>query len=111
MRKEALDNLTRGARPALHAAEPNWDTLKGLVGRAAEGLEDARQFRNTVQCRLRRAAFYLARVAACGTALPVPKVIAWRCFRILPTRSNGRGHAGRLRNRFDYGDVVEVSES
>jgi hypothetical protein len=30
MSKEQLDNLTKGTRPSLHAATPNWDTLKGL---------------------------------------------------------------------------------
>lgn len=38
MRKEQLDNLTKGTRPFLHAATPNWDTLKGLVERAADSL-------------------------------------------------------------------------
>jgi hypothetical protein len=33
MRKEALDNLTKGRSPSLHAADPNWDILKGVVER------------------------------------------------------------------------------
>jgi hypothetical protein len=47
MRKEALDNLTKGRSPSLHPADPNWDTLKGLVERARESLEDARKKDNT----------------------------------------------------------------
>jgi len=35
MRKQALDNLTRGPKPSLHPAQPDWDTLKGLVERAS----------------------------------------------------------------------------
>jgi hypothetical protein len=74
MRKAALDNLTKGLRPSLHTATPNWDTLKGLVERATESLADARKADNSAGTRFNAAysaAFSLARVAleACGYRL------------------------------------------
>jgi hypothetical protein len=47
MRKEQLDNLTKGSRPTLHALAPNWDTLRGLVERATDSLSDAKQKANS----------------------------------------------------------------
>jgi uncharacterized protein (UPF0332 family) len=123
MRKAALDNLTRGARPALHAAEPNWDTLKGLVERAAESLEDAKRTPNSSGTRFNAAygaAFYLARVAleACGYRLAGSEGHRVAVFQNLANtleweapRWRRLDDMHRLRNRFDYGDVVEVSES
>ena len=74
MRKQALDNLTRGPKPSLHPAQPDWDTLKGLVERAAASLADARRTANSAATRFNAAysaAFSLARVAleACGYRL------------------------------------------
>lgn len=73
MRKEQLDNLTKGTRPLLHASTPNWDTLKGLVERAADGLSDAKKKANSSPTRFAAAyssAFWLARAAleACYVA-------------------------------------------
>lgn len=44
-----LDNLTKGPRPALHTADPNWDTLKGLVERAAQSIADAQALLDDVR--------------------------------------------------------------
>ena len=41
MRKEQLDNQTKGPRPSLHLATPDWEILKGLVERATASLADA----------------------------------------------------------------------
>lgn len=46
-----LNNLTKGAKPALHPAEPNWETLKGLVDRATQSIADARKKSNTLATR------------------------------------------------------------
>lgn len=51
MRKEQLDNLTKGTRPALHPSTPNWDTLSGLVERAADSLADAKKEANSSPTR------------------------------------------------------------
>ncbi|MGH7878512.1 MAG: hypothetical protein ACREQD_03360, partial [Candidatus Binataceae bacterium] len=74
MRKEQLENLTKGSRPSLHPADPDWDTLKGLVERAIASLADARRMANSAATRFNAAysaAFSLARVAleACGYRL------------------------------------------
>src|ERR1700680_5340382 len=71
MNKAQLDNQTKGARPTLHAEKPHWETLKGLVERAADSLKDARNKANSGATRFNAAysaAFCLARVAleACG---------------------------------------------
>ena len=66
VKRANLENLTKGARPALHVAEPNWDTLRGLVERAADALGDARRKSNTLATRFAAAygaAFWLARVS------------------------------------------------
>lgn len=51
MRKEQLENLTKGPRPSLHPATPDWDTLKGLVDRATASLADARRSANSAATR------------------------------------------------------------
>lgn len=74
MRKEQLDNLTKGTRPVLHPSKPDWDTLKGLFERAAV----FQNLANTLEW----------------------DALRWRRLDDLH----------KLRNRFDYGDMVEVSE-
>jgi hypothetical protein len=71
MNKAQLDNQTKGQRPTLHAEEPDLDTLKGLVERATDGINDAKNNANSASTRFNAAysaAFCLARVAleACG---------------------------------------------
>lgn len=71
MRKEQLDNLTKGSRPSLHPCTPNWQTLKGLVARAKDSIADASKKTNSTPTRFaaaHSAAFWLARAAleACG---------------------------------------------
>jgi len=66
MNRANLENLTRGTKPSLHAAAPDWDTLKGLVQRAAESLNDSRNTENSLATRFAAAygaAFWLARRA------------------------------------------------
>ena len=121
MRKAALDNLTKGARPALHPADPDWDTLKGLVERATASLADARRKVNSAATRFNAAyssAFSLARVAleACGYRLAGTEGHRVTVFQNLANtleweapRWRRLDDMHRLRNRFDYGDVVEVS--
>lgn len=123
MRKEQLDNQTKGLRPVLHPAEPDWDTLKGLVDRATATLADARRNANSPATRFNAAystAFCLARVAleACGYRLAGAEGHRVTVFQNLAntmeweaSRWRRLDDAHRLRNRFDYGDVVEVSES
>ena len=123
MRKEQLDNQTKGLRPALHPAERDWDTLKGLVERATAGLADARRTANSPATRFNAAysaAFCLARVAleACGYRLAGAEGHRVAVFQNLANtleweapRWRRLDDVHRLRNRFDYGDVVEVSES
>ncbi len=123
MRKEALDNLTKGLRPSLHLATPNWDTLKGLVERATESLADARKTDNSAGTRFNAAysaAFCLARVAleACGYRLADAAGHRVTVFQNLANtlewdtpRWRRLEDTHKLRNRFDYGDVVEVSEA
>ena len=123
MRKEQLDNLTKGTRPSLHAAQPDWDTLKGLVERATGSLADARRTANSMATRFNAAygaAFALARVAleGCGYRLAGAEGHRVTVFQSLANtlewdaaRWRRLDDLHRLRNRFDYGDVVEVSEA
>jgi uncharacterized protein (UPF0332 family) len=109
--------------PSLHPANPNWDTLKGLVERATESLADARRTDNSAATRFNAAysaAFCLARVAleACGYRLADAAGHRVTVFQNLANTLEWDGprwrrleDTHRLRNRFDYGDVVEVSES
>jgi uncharacterized protein (UPF0332 family) len=122
MNKTQLDNQTKGARPALHAEKPDLETLKGLVERAADSLRDARNKANSGATRFNAAysaAFCLARVAleACGYRIAgaeghrvtvfqnLANTLEWKAERWRPLEDTHR-----LRNRFDYGDLVEVSE-
>jgi hypothetical protein len=62
--KAHLENLSKGAKPSLHAAPPDWDTLQALVQRAADALVDARNEANSLATRFAAAygaAFWLAR--------------------------------------------------
>ena len=123
MRREQLDNLTKGTRPSLHPAQPDWDTLKGLVERATGSLADARRAANSISTRFNAAysaAFALARVAleACGYRLAGAEGHRVTVFQSLANtleweaaRWRRLDDLHRLRNRFDYGDVVEVSEA
>jgi uncharacterized protein (UPF0332 family) len=122
MNKTQLDNQTKGARPTLHAEKPDLETLKGLVERAADSLKDARNKANSGATRFNAAysaAFCLARVAleACGYRIAgaeghrvtvfqnLANTLEWKAERWRPLEDTHR-----LRNRFDYGDLVEVSE-
>jgi uncharacterized protein (UPF0332 family) len=101
---------------------PNWDTLRGLAECAAESLADAKKEANSSPTRFAaayRAAFWLARAAleACGYRLAGSeghRVAVFQCLAntlewdALRWRRLDDMH--KLRNRFDYGDVVEVSE-
>jgi len=122
VRKEQLDNLTKGTRPSLHPSTPNWDTLKGLLERAADSLSDAKKKANSSPTRFAAAyssAFWLARAAleACGYRLAGSEGHRVAVFQVLANTLEWDGPRWRrlddlhkLRNRFDYGDVVEVSE-
>jgi uncharacterized protein (UPF0332 family) len=122
MRKEQLDNQTKGPRPSLHLATPDWEILKGLVERATASLADARRAANSAATRFNAAyssAFCLARVAleACGYRLAGAEGHRVAVFQNLANTLEWEGprwrrldDMHRLRNRFDYGDVVEVSE-
>jgi len=123
VRKANLDNLAKGQRPALHAADPNWDTIKGLVERARSGIADARRKNNAPATRFAiayNAAFWLARAAleAAGYRLAGAEGHRTMVFQCLAhtvewedTRWRRLDDIHRLRNRFDYGDIAEVSES
>lgn len=123
MNKNQLENQTKGARPALHAQPPDLETLKGLVERAAASLKDAKNKANSVATRFNAAysaAFCLARVAleVCGYRIAgaeghrvtvfqnLANTLEWKAERWRPLEDTHR-----LRNRFDYGDLVEVSEA
>jgi uncharacterized protein (UPF0332 family) len=122
VKKDNLDNLTKGPKPSLHASPPNWDTLKGLVERAAESLADAKKKANGMPTRFAAAysaAFWLSRVAleACGYRLAGAEGHRVTVFQSLANtlewetaRWRRLDDLHRLRNRFDYGDIVEVSE-
>jgi hypothetical protein len=123
VRKEALDTLTKGARPTLHAAPPEWATLKGLVERATASLADARRATNSIATRFNAAysaAFCLARVAleGCGYRLAGAEGHRVAVFQNLANtldwdapRWRRLDDMHRVRNRFDYGDIVVVSEA
>jgi hypothetical protein len=123
MNKTQLENQTKGARPTLHVQAPDNDTLKGLVERAADSLKDAKSKANSAATRFNAAysaAFCLARVAleACGYRIAgaeghrttvfqnLANTLEWRPERWRPLEDTHR-----LRNRFEYGDLVEVSEA
>jgi uncharacterized protein (UPF0332 family) len=122
MRKEQLDNLTKGTRPALHPSAPHWDTLKGLVERATDSLADAKKKANSSPTRFAAAysaAFWLARAAleACGYRLAGSVGHRVAVFQNLAntlewdaSRWRRLDDLHKFRNRFDYGDLVEVSE-
>jgi uncharacterized protein (UPF0332 family) len=122
-RKTNLDNLTKGQRPALHAAEPNWETLKGLTDRASKAIADARRKNNALATRFAtayNAAFWLARVAleACGYRLAGSeghRTMVFQCLAHTVDWEDNRWRRlddiHRLRNRFDYGDIIDVSET
>ena len=85
MRKQQLDNLTKGTRPSLHPVTPNWETLKGLVERATESLADAKKEVNSSPTRFAAAysaAFWLARAAleACGYRVAGNEGASGNCF-------------------------------
>jgi uncharacterized protein (UPF0332 family) len=123
VRKANLDNLTKGAKPALHAAEPNWDMLRGLTDRPSKALVDARRKTNTLATRFSAAygaAFWLARVSveAAGYRLAGSEGHRTMVFQCLAhtveweaNRWRRLDDIHRLRNRFDYGDIIDVSEA
>jgi uncharacterized protein (UPF0332 family) len=122
VRRTNLDNLTKGAKPALHAAEPNWETLQGLVERATNAIADARRKTNTLATRFAtayNAAFWLARAAleASGYRLAGSeghRTIVFQCLAHTLEWESDRWRRlddiHRFRNRFDYGDIIDVSE-
>jgi uncharacterized protein (UPF0332 family) len=123
VKKANLDNLAKGAKPALHAAEPNWDTLRGLTDRASQALTDARRKNNALATRFSAAygaAFWLARVSleASGYRLAGAdghRTMVFQCLAHTVEWTADRWRRlddiHRLRNRFDYGDIVDVSEA
>ncbi len=123
VKRANLDNLAKGPRPALHTADPNWDTLKGLVERAAQSIADAGNEANSLATRFSSAysaAFWLARVAleAAGFRLAGAeghRAMVFQCLAHTVEWEHSRWRRlddhHRLRNRFDYGDIVEVSGS
>lgn len=62
MKKEQLDNLTKGSRPSLHPCTPNWETLKGLVACATDSIADAGKKTNSAPTRFEQ--------QICGTRRP-----------------------------------------
>lgn len=114
--------MTRGARPALHAAEPDWNVLRGLVGRAEQAIADAGKRNVGLATRFSSAysaAFWLARVAleAAGYRLAGAegnRTMAFQCLAHTvewdAERWRRLDDLHRFRNRFDYGDIVDVSE-
>ena len=122
VRRANLDNLTKGARPALHAAAPNWDVLKGLTERAINAIFDARRKTNTLATRFAtgyNAAFWLARAAleASGYRLAGSeghRTMVFQCLAHTLEWDDDRWRRlddlHRLRNRFDYGDIIDVPE-
>lgn len=120
--KQHLDNLTRGSKPSLHRIETDWDVLRGLIQRGAESLEDARNERNSLATPFAAAysaAFWLARVAleARGYRLAGAEGHRTTLFQSLAhtldweaARWRSLDDLHRFRNRFDYGDVVEIPE-
>ena len=122
VRRSNLDNLAKGARPSLHAAEPDWAILKGLTGRAISAIADARRKSNALATRFAaayNAAFWLARVALEGAGYRLAgsdghRTMVFQCLAHTVEWENERWRRlddiHRLRNRFDYGDIVDVSE-
>lgn len=122
VRKTNLDNLTKGQRPTLHAAEPNWETLQGLTGRASDAIADARRKNNTLTTRFAtayNAAFWLARTAleASGyrlTGTDGHRTMVFQCLAHTleweDTRWRRLDDIHKFRNRFDYGDIIDVSQ-
>jgi uncharacterized protein (UPF0332 family) len=122
VRRTNLENLAKGARPALHVAEPDWAILKGLTSRASSAIADARRKSNALATRFAaayNAAFWLARVAleASGYRLAGSeghRTMVFQCLAHTVEWENNRWRRlddiHRLRNRFDYGDIVDVSE-
>jgi len=122
VRRLNLENLAKGPRPALHTAEPNWETLKGLVDRASKAITDARRKNNALATRFSAAysaAFWLARVSleAAGYRLAGSeghRTMVFQCLAHTLEWGNDRWRRlddlHRLRNRFDYGDIIDVSE-
>lgn len=116
-----LDNLTRGSRPALHAFEPEWDVLRGLVTRSESAIADADSRGVGIATRFSsayNAGFWLARVAleASGYRLAGAdghRTLAFQCLAHTVEWSEERWRRlddqHRFRNRFDDGDIVEVS--
>jgi hypothetical protein len=121
MKKEQLDNLTKGSRPSLHPHPPDWRTLKALVIRATASLADARNATNSVSTRFTAAysaAFWLARVAleACGyrpTGSEGHRVAVFQCLANTleweASRWRRLDNLHKLRNRFDYGDIIDIA--
>jgi uncharacterized protein (UPF0332 family) len=105
----------------LHAAEPDWDVLRGLVARAKRAIADAGNRGIGPATRFSSAysaAFWLARVAleAAGyrlAGMEGNRTIAFQCLAHTvewdDTRWRRLDDLHRFRNRFDYGDIVEVS--
>jgi uncharacterized protein (UPF0332 family) len=122
VRRTNLDNLTKGAKPALHVADPNWDTLKGITERATRSIADARRKSNAPATRFAaayNAAFWLARVALEGAGYRLAgseghRTMVFQCLAHTVEWESERWRRlddiHRLRNRFDYGDIVDVSE-
>jgi hypothetical protein len=120
--KEHLDNLTKGVKPSLHHVEADWDILRGLIQRGSESLKDARNRKNSLATRFAAAysaAFWLARVAleGCGYRLAGADGHRTTLFQCLAhtldwdaARWRSLDDLHRFRNRFDYGDVVEIPE-
>lgn len=117
-----LDNLTRGNRPALHAAQPDWNVLRGLAARAEAALVDADVRTLALSTRFSSAygaAFWLARTALESSGYRLAggegnRTTAFQCLAHTVEWEDNRWRRlddlHRLRNRFDYGDIVEVSE-
>lgn len=120
MKKEQLENLTKGSRPSLHPCTPNWETLKGLVARAKDSIGDASKKTNSAPTRFAAAysaAFWLARAAleACGYRPAGSEGHRVAVFQSLANtldwdapRWRRLDDMHKLRNRFDYGDIVEI---
>lgn len=122
MKRENLENLTKGPRPSLHAAAPDWEVLRGLLERASASLDDARKQQNSLATRFTAAygaAFWLARVALEASGFRLARAEGHRTavFQSLANtvewsadRWRTLDDFHRFRNRFDYGDLIEVPE-
>jgi uncharacterized protein (UPF0332 family) len=106
----------------LHRAEPNWGILRGLVDRAQESIADASRSEVGLATRFASAysaAFWLARAAleAAGYRLAGAEGNRTTAFQCLAHTVEWDDHRWRelddlhrFRNRFDYGDLIDVSE-